>query len=110
MKTSTRYSQVLNLGARTNAILATYPFSGEKGKTFLLLIQYPDQKQAEKALQSFLKAYMPEAPSSKAVKTENGKWASARIHQKHVLVVFDAPSVEKTEQLIEAVVKKLPGR
>jgi len=104
------HENILNLGARTNAILAPYLSPGEKGKTFLLLIQYPEQKQAEKAFQSFLKAYMPEASSSKAVKTEDGKWASARIHQKHVLVVFDAPSVEKTEQLIEAVMKKLPTK
>jgi len=104
------HENILNSGAQTNAILASYPFAGEKGKTFLLLIQYPEQKQAEKAFQGFLKVYMPEAPSSKTVKTENGKWTSARLHQKYVVVVFDAPSVEKTEQLIEAVVKKLPGK
>jgi len=104
------HDNILNLGARTNAILATYPFAGEKGKTFLLVVQYPDQKQAEKAFQSFLKAYMPEAAVSKTVKIENGKWTSARIHQKYVVVVFDSPSVEKTEQLIETVVKKLPRK
>ena len=104
------HENILNSGAQTNAILASYPFAGEKGKTFLLLIQYPEQKQAEKAFQGFLKVYMPEAPSSKTVKTENGKWTSARLHQKYVVVVFDAPSVEKTEQLIETVVKKLPGK
>ncbi|MCJ7703906.1 MAG: hypothetical protein MUO28_00060 [Desulfobacterales bacterium] len=104
------HENILNLGARTNAILASYPFAGEKGKTFLLLIQYPDQKQSEKAFKSFVKAYMPEADSSKTVKTENGKWTSARLHQKYVVVVFDAFSVEKTEQLIEAVVKKLSGK
>jgi hypothetical protein len=104
------HQNILRLGERTNGILATYPSPGEKAKTFLLLIQYPDQKQAEKAFQSFLKAYMPEAAVSKTIKIENGKWTSARIHQKYVLVVFDAPSVEKTEQLIEAVVKKLPTK
>jgi hypothetical protein len=104
------HDNILNLGARTNAILATYPFSGEKGKTFLLLIQYPDQKQSEKAFKSFVKAYMPEAAASKTVKTENGKWTSARLHQKYVLVAFDASSDDKTEELIGAVVKKLPGK
>jgi hypothetical protein len=104
------HENILNLGARTNAILATYHSPGEKGKTFLLLIQYPEQKRAEKAFQGFLKVYIPEASSSKTVKTENGKWTSARLHQKYVVVVFDAPSVEKTEQLIETVVKKLPGK
>ena len=104
------HDNILNLGARTNAILATYPFAGEKGKTFLLLIQYPDQKQAEKAFQSFLKAYLPETAVSKTVKIEDGKWTSAKIHRRYILVVFDAPSVEKTEELIEAVLKKLPGK
>src|SRR4030042_4882516 len=104
------HDNILNLGAGTNAILATYPSPGEKGKTFLLVVQYPDQKQSEKAFKSFVKAYMPEADSSKTVKTENGKWTSARIHQKYVLVVFDAPSVEKKEDMIGAVAKKLPRK
>ena len=102
------HDNILNLGAQTNAILATYPFAGEKGKTFLLLIQYPGKDLAEKAFQSFIKAYMPEAAVSKTVKTENGKWTSAKIHRQYILVAFDAPSVEKKEQLIEAVVKKFP--
>jgi len=104
------HDNILNLGARTNAILASYPFAGEKGKTFLLLVQYPGKDLAEKAFQSFLKAYMPEPSSSKTVKTENGKWTSAKIHRQYILVAFDAPSVEKKEQLIEAVVKKLPRK
>lgn len=103
------HDNILNLGARTNAILATYPFSGEKDKTFLLVVQYPGKDLAEKAFHRFAKTFMPEATSLKTVKTENGKWTTARLYQKYVLVVFDAPSVEKTEQLIEAVVKKLPG-
>jgi len=104
------HENILNLGARTNAILATYPFSGEKGKTFLLVVQYPGKDLAEKAFHRFAKTFMPDATSLKTVKTENGKWTTARLYQKYVLVVFDAPSIEKTEQLIEAVVKKLPGK
>jgi hypothetical protein len=95
------HDNILNLGARTNAILATYPFSGEKSKTFLLLIQYPDQKQAEKAFQSFLKAYMPEAVSSVAIRIENNKWMKAQLHKQYVIVVFDAPDKGKAEELIK---------
>jgi hypothetical protein len=96
------HDNILKLGPGTNAILATYLFSGEKAKTFLLMIEYPDQEQAEHGFKSFIKAYMPEATSSKTVKTEKGKWTSARLHQKYVLVVFDAPSQEKAERLIDS--------
>ena len=95
------HENILNLGARTNAILATYPSPGEKGKTFLLLIQYPGKDLAEKAFQSFLKAYMPEADSSVAIRIENNKWAKAQLHKQYVIVVFDAPDKGKTEELIK---------
>jgi len=104
------HENILSLGMKNNAVLATYLFSEEKAKTFLLLIQYPDQKHAEKGFKGFIKAYIPEATSSKVVKTENGKWTSVRLHQNYVLIVFDAPSGERGEQLIGAVVKKLPRK
>ena len=104
------HENILSLGVRTNAILASYPSAGGKDKIFLLLIQYPELKEAEKGFRGFVKAYMPEATSLKTVKTENGKWTSVRIHQDYVLIVFDAPSLEKTEELIGAVVKKINGK
>ncbi len=104
------HENILHLGPRTSAVLATYSLSGGKDKIFLLLIQYPELKEAEKGFKGFLKAYMPEATSSRTVKTENGKWTSAKIYRKYILVVFDAPSIEKTEELIGAVVKKIDGK
>lgn len=95
------HDNILNLGARTNAILATYPFAGEKGKTFLLVVQYPGKDLAEKAFQSFLKAYMPEAVSSVAIRIENNKWTKAQLHKQYIIVVFDAPDKGKTEELIK---------
>jgi len=104
------HNNIFNLGPQTNAVLATYLFPGERAKTVFLLIQYPEQKQAEEGFKSFIKAYMPEATSSKPVKTENGKWTSARLYQKYVLVVFDAPSQEKAELLIESTEKNFKRR
>lgn len=102
------HQNILRLGERTNGILATYPEPQTNEKTFLLLIQYPTKNLAEDAFQSFVKAYMPESSASRTIKTENGKWTSAKIHQQYILVVFDVPSAEKAEQLIEVVMKKLP--
>ena len=95
------HQNVLRLGEKTNAVLASYMFPQTEGKTFLLIIQYPSQKLAGEALQSFVKAYMPEASTSKTIKTENGRWAAAQSHREYVMIVFDAPNKEKTEELIQ---------
>jgi hypothetical protein len=104
------HDNILQLGSKTKAILATYLISGEKAKTLLLIIQYPDPQKALRAYQVFSKVYLPEASSSKPVKTENGKWTIARLHQKYVMVVFDAPSQEKAETLIESTGKNFKRR
>jgi len=104
------HQNILHLGERTNAVLASYLSPGMKWKAFLLLIEYPSQKLAEEALRTFIKAYMPESSSSGILRTENGKWTAAHIHQRFVIVIFDAPLKEKTEEWIEATKKKLEER
>jgi len=104
------HENILNLGARTNSVLAHYLSLQAKDKTFLLLIEYPNQQLATKAFQSFVKAFMPEASSSGSVRMENGKWSAARSYRKYVTVVFDAPSQEKAEELIRTARKNLEGR
>lgn len=102
------HENILQLGSQTNAGLATYYSAQAKDRTFLLLIHYPARKQAGEALQTFIKAYMPESSASKVIQTENGRWVAVQSHQAYVIVVFDAPEREKAERLIAAVVKKLP--
>ncbi len=104
------HQNILRLGEKTNAVLASYLLPQTKDKTFLLLIQYPTRKLAGEALQSFVKAYMPEASTSKTVKTENGRWTAAQSLREYVMVVFDAPDKEKAEELIQATKKKLGAR
>jgi hypothetical protein len=104
------HQNILRLGEKTNAVLASYLLPRTKDKTFLLLIQYPTKKLAGDALQSFLKAYLPEAASAKAIQTENRKWAIALVDQQFVIVVFDAPNKEKAEELIQAAKRNLETR
>jgi hypothetical protein len=101
------HQNILRLGEKTNAMLGSYLFRQTQGKAFLLIIQYPSQKLAGEALQSFVKAYMPEASASKTIKTENGKWAAAQSYREYVMVVFDAPDKVKTEELIQTTRRKL---
>ena len=101
------HENILHLGNQTSAVLATYQPTEQKGKTFLLLIQYPARKLAGEALQSFAKAYMPESLSSRVIQTENGRWAAAQFHQEYVMVVFDSPTKEKAEGMIQTTRKNL---
>ncbi len=104
------HQNILRLGEKTNAVLASYLLPQTTDKTFLLLIQYPTKKLAGEALQSFVKVYMPDASTSKTIKTENGRWAAAQSHQEYVLVVFDAPNKENAEELVQAAEKRLGER
>ena len=104
------HQNILRLGEKTNAVFASYLLPQTTDKNFLLLIQYPTKKLAGEALQSFVKAYMPDVSTSKTTKTENGRWAAAQPHREYVLVVFDAPNKENAEELTQATKKKLGAR
>jgi len=104
------HENILQLGKQTNAVLTTYYANEKKKKTFLLLIQYPTQKLAGEAFKGFMKAYMPEASTSRAIRTENGRWTSTQLNQYFVIVAFDAPSKEKAEELIQGARKKLGAK
>ena len=101
------HQNILRLGEKTNAVLGSYLLPQTNEKTFLLLIQYPTKKLAGEALQSFVKAYLPESTTAKAIQTENRKWAAAQSHQVYVIIVFDAPLKERSEELIQATRTKL---
>lgn len=104
------HENILGLGMNSKAILATYLFSEEEEKTYLLLIQYPDQRQAERGFKAFVKTFMPEAQTPKIVQMENGKWSYASLHPRYVLIVFDAPTRERAETLIESTGRNLKRR
>src|SRR4030043_889016 len=100
------HQNILRLGERTDVLLSAYA-SQTEGKAFLLLIQYPTQTLATGGFQSFVKAYMPESSSSKAIKIENGRWTAAQFYKNYVMVIFDSPSKEKGEALIQATQRNL---
>ena len=103
-------ADVLLLGQTAEAVLATY--KRPEGKSVLLLVGYPGEKEAERGLASFVKAYMPEAKGTDVVRTENKKWSAARRAGAVVAVVFDAGSEELArKQLaeVESLLRQKPG-
>ena len=100
------HQNVLNLNRKTEAALAQY--LQEKQKTQLLLIRYPDLKEASDAYQSFMKVYLPEAGGRDRLRTEDRKWTFARQRSEFIVIVFAAPTEADAETLLKATEKKLP--
>ena len=101
------HQNILNLSPKTEVLLAQY--LRDKQKTQLLLIRYPNLKEAGDAYQSFMKAYLPDARGKDRSKTEDGKWTFARQNNEFVVIVFGAPMEADAEALLRATEKKLPG-
>ena len=89
---------ILLLGPDTDAVIAEYERT--KGNGRLLLIMYPDKKKASAALESFRKAYLPEAKASEAVCLEDGKWAAATQREAMVMIVLEADSRAIVQDLL----------
>ena len=90
---------ILQFTPQTEAVLAQYLRGSQK--VHLLLIQYSTAEQAEDALQSFKKAYLPEAVAKDFWQTEDRKWTMAKRHNKFILLVFGAPALADADELIK---------
>jgi hypothetical protein len=99
------HQNILNLNPKTESVLAQY--LRDKQKTQLLLIRYPNLKEAGDAYQSFMKAYLPDALGKDRLKTEEGKWTIARQKNEFIIIVFGAPMEADAEALLNATENKL---
>lgn len=99
------HQNILNLSRKTEAVLAQY-LQG-KQKTQLLLIRYPDSKEAADAYRSFMKAYLPDVRGIDRARTEDRKWTFARQRNEFILIVFGAPTEADAEILLKATEEKL---
>jgi hypothetical protein len=79
----------------------------EGQKVQLLLIRYPTVNEARISLESFRKAYMPDAGGKDRVKTEDRKWVFVRQQNDCLLLVFSAPTESDAETLLKATGEKL---
>jgi hypothetical protein len=96
---------ILNLNPKTEVVLAQYLRAGKK--MHLLLARYPDGKEAEAALRSFKRAYMPEVSEKGLLQTEDKTWTATKQVNEFVLIVFGAGSEREGKELIEGVEKKI---
>jgi len=94
---------LLAINPETEAVFGVY---GEEESVYrLLLVLYPDKEKARKAYQDFMNAYMPDAPDSSVVETEDGTWTGAELKGNLLVIVFEAPTNEKAQAVIRKVKK-----
>jgi len=101
------HQNILNLNRKTEAVLAQYLRNEQR--TQLLLIRYPNLKEAGEAYQNFMKIYLPDAGGKDRLKTEDRKWTFARHRKEFVLIVFGASTETDAEVLLKATEGKLSG-
>jgi hypothetical protein len=89
---------ILRLGGRTEAVLATYQL--KEGAAQILLVNYPDAEKAKEAHSSFLKHYLPDADPSGMASLENKKWCGVSVKGPFVAVVLEADSREIAKELL----------
>jgi hypothetical protein len=94
---------ILNLGPKTDCVLAEYPLSSEDFLV-LLVVRYENHAHAKAAHDHFIKIYMPEAKAGLA-QMENKKWTMAVLDRDLVSIVFEAPDKQKAIDLQKAVKK-----
>lgn len=94
------HQNILKLSGEAEAALAQY-LRG-KQKPHLLLIRYLSEKQAEEVLQSFKKAYMPEAKEKGFLQTEDRKWTMAKRQKEFILIIFGTAALGDADELIRA--------
>jgi hypothetical protein len=96
---------ILNLNQETDVVLAEYDY--DESKSHLLLIQYPSPQQAEKASNSFIAHYLPEAAKEPTVQLEDGKWTATKLKNDKLIIIFDVPTKTIAEKIINEVTNNL---
>lgn len=94
---------ILNLSDKTEAVLARFT----PDDVLLLFIRYDDSSQAQKAIDSFIAGYIPEAKESGLAQIEQNKWVKVILFKNYVIVVFDAATAEQAETLANSVIERI---
>lgn len=89
---------ILNLAAKTQAILANYQVGTEAAR--LLLIAFTNLKVAKKSLRGFSEHYLPDADKTGFAEIENGKFAAAFLKDKLLVIILESDSRSLAEKLL----------
>ena len=86
---------ILKLDSTTNAVLARY----QPGTTFLILVEYPDERSASAAEESFRRASLGGGKGTDVVELEGGKYASVDRQNRRLIIVLDAVTSQAADSI-----------
>jgi len=89
---------IINLDEQTNAVLAKY--GDADARSYLLLVEYPDQEKAIAAYKQLKDKFAPEStPANPYVQLEDKTWFTIWTKENKLGAIFNGVSKEKTEEL-----------
>ena len=90
---------ILNIDDSTNAVLAKY---GTRDKRYyLLVVEYPSEKEASSAFDKFTEYYFPEAETSGIKQLEDKTWFGCRLEKNIFAAVFNAHEKPAVQNLLK---------
>lgn len=95
---------ILDVDDHTDAVIAKYG-SPDK-RSYLLLVQYPDEKAAQTAYSKFVSEFSPELKTADAIKLKENGWHTAMLNGTLFVSVFNAQNKEEAIQLLKRVKSK----
>ena len=102
-------ANILNLGEKTNAVIADYRTASGKAK--LLVVEYDSSDSCAEASKSFHAAYLKEEPPAAGVipsnEIEGGQWVSSLRNANLLLIVFEGESQKDCEELLQQAASSL---
>jgi hypothetical protein len=101
----------LNLGPGTEGLLARYrvtsPESADAPPYMLLLVAYPSTADAREALRQLREELHGDAGVEGASQASSGAWTGARVIERVLVAVLDAPSGAEGKRVLEEVAGRL---
>lgn len=90
---------IFNINKTTGAVLAKY--GNPENRYYLLIVRYPDEKEAGSAFNNFTDVYFDKKPDSNLIQTEDNKWMAFELKKDYIICIFNAASREDALGLIE---------
>jgi hypothetical protein len=90
---------ILNIGPQTPSAMAEYLIDKQKAR--LLIIDYPNNKEAQKSLKNLEMYYLPDADAEGLARLEDGKWAAAELKGNRLALVLEADDKQIVHNLIK---------
>ena len=95
---------ILHIQDDVEAVLAKYESGTER--LLLLLISYPDSLIAQRAMDEFSAAFLPELSNTPIAQKDN-RWFGCQLTQNRLIIVLDASGKEAVREISNAVHSKL---